>query len=119
MRVRQGEIFWVDFGVPRGASAGYTRPAVVVQNNVFNESNIGTVVVCVLTTNLRRKDAPGNVLLAPGEGNLSEQSVVNVSQILTVDKGDLQRKIGALDHERVREIVGGLKLLVEPRSVPE
>lgn len=119
MRVRQGDIFWVNFGVPRGASPGYMRPAIVVQNNVFNESNIGTVIVCVLTTNLQRKDAPGNVLLTPGEGNLSEQSVVNVSQIFTVDKGDLQRKIGVLDHERVWEIIRGLKLLLEPRSVPE
>lgn len=116
MSIRQGDIFWVDFGVPRGSSPGYERPAVVVQNDIFNGSNIGTVVVCVLTANLRRKDAPGNVLLAPGEGDLSEQSVVNVSQIFTVDKGDLRRRIGVLSRQRVREIVGGLELLLEPRD---
>lgn len=116
MKVRQGDVFSVDFGVPRGSSPGYARPAVVVQNDVFNESTIATVVVCALTTNLRRQDAPGNVLLAPGEANLSEQSVVNVSQVFTVDKGDLQHRIGTLDRERVREIVDGLRLLLEPRE---
>lgn len=113
---RQGEIFSVDLGVPRGSSPGYSRPAVVVQNDVFNYSRIRTVVVCALTTNLRRAQAPGNVLLSPGEGNLSEQSVINVSQVLTVDKEDLQEKIGSLGHERVREVIRGMKLLLEPRE---
>ena len=117
MRIRQGDVFWVDFGVPRGTSPGYARPAVVIQNDVFNDSNIRTVVVCVLTSNLRRSAAPGNVLLAPGEGDLPEQSVVNVSQIFTVDKADLQRRIGALARDRVREILNGINLLLEPRDV--
>lgn len=106
----------MDLGVPRGSSPGYSRPAVVVQNDVFNHSRIRTVVVCALTTNLRRAQAPGNVLLSPGEGNLSEQSVINVSQVLTVDKEDLQEKIGSLGHERVREVIRGMKLLLEPRE---
>lgn len=106
----------MDLGVPRGSSPGYSRPAVVVQNDVFNYSRIRTVVVCALTTNLRRAQAPGNVLLSPGEGNLSEQSVINVSQVLTVDKEDLQEKIGSLGHERVREVIRGMKLLLEPRE---
>lgn len=119
MSIRQGDVFRVDFGVPRGSSPGYARPAVVVQNNVFNDSNIRTVVVCVLTSNLRRQNAPGNVLLTPGEGDLTEQSVVNISQIFTVDKEDLQRKIGALDVDRVQEILDGINLLLEPRDVRE
>jgi mRNA interferase MazF len=92
------------------------RPFVVVQNNLFNRSRINTVVVCAVTSNLRRARDPGNVLLAPGEANLSGQSVINVSQVFTVDKGDLQHRIGTLDRERVREIVDGLRLLLEPRE---
>lgn len=114
--MRQGEIFWVDFGVPRGTSPGYLRPAVVVQNNLFNNSGIRSVVVCVLTANLRRGRAPGNVLLRPGEGDLPEQSVVNVSQLFTVDSGDLRHRIGMLDGERVRDILKGINLLLEPRE---
>lgn len=117
MSIRQGDIFWINFGEPEGPEPAYARPVVVVQNNVFNRSNIGTVVVCVLTTNLRLGDAPGNVLLAPGEGGLRKQSVVNVSQVFTADKRDLRSRIGALDRGRVREIVDGLRLLLEPREI--
>lgn len=115
--IRQGEIFWIDFGEAQGAEPGYSRPAVVVQNNIFNASNIRTVVVCPLTSNLRRAEAPGNVLLAPGEANLEEQSVVNISQVFTVNKQDLSGRIGALDPERVREVISGLDFLLEPRDV--
>ena len=107
----------MDFGVPRGASPGYVRPAMVVQNDVFNDSGIRSAVVCALTTNLRLGNAPGNVLLAPGEGELPEQSAVNVSQVFTVDKGDLRRRIGSLGRERMWEIFRGMRLLLEPRDV--
>lgn len=115
--ILQGEVYWVDFGEPGGSEPGYRRPAVVVQNNVFNASNIRTVVVCPLTSNLRRAEAPGNALLVPGEANLRQQSVVNVSQVFTVNERDLIEKIGSLDEERVREVVSGIKLLLEPREV--
>lgn len=115
--IRQGDVFQVDFGVPDGSGPGYSRPAAVVQNNLFNASNIRTVVVCALTSNLRRAEAPGNVLLAPGEANLGEQSVVNISQVFTVDKRDLTQKIGSLTSERTREVLNGVELLLEPRDV--
>jgi mRNA interferase MazF len=54
---------------------------VVIQNNIFNRSRINTVVVCALTSNLHRANAPGNVPLEPSEANLPKQSVVVVSQI--------------------------------------
>lgn len=117
--IRQGEVYWVDFGEPAGSEPGYRRPAIVVQNDVFNASRISTVVVCPLTSNMRRAEAPGNVLLVPGEGELDQQSVVNVSQVFTVNKRDLIEKIGSLDGERVREIVSGINLLLEPREVED
>lgn len=115
--IHQGEIYWVDFGEPGDSEPGYRRPAVVLQNNVFNASNIGTVVVCALTSNLRRAGAPGNVLLAPGEAGLGEQSVVNVSQVFTVNKRDLSEKIGSLAEEQVRTVLNGLDLVLEPREI--
>jgi mRNA-degrading endonuclease toxin of MazEF toxin-antitoxin module len=81
---RQGDVYWIDLGAPSGSGPGYRHPHVVIQNNVFNRSRINTVVVCALTSNLRRAQAPGNVLLEVGEANLPKQSVVNVSQIFTV-----------------------------------
>ncbi len=117
MVINQGDVFWVDLGRPSGSGPGYRHPHVVVQNNVFNRSAISTVVVCALTSNLQRAGAPGNVPLVKGEANLSRRSVVNVSQMVTVDKSDLVERIGSLSGERVREVIAGIRLLVEPRDV--
>ena len=117
MVVRQGDVFWVDLGDPRGSAAGYLHPYVVIQNDLFNRSRINTVVVCLITSNLKRASAPGNVLLEDGEANLSKPSVVNISQIFTVDRMDLVEKIGTLSSERVRLILDGIQLLMEPRDV--
>ncbi len=117
MVINQGDVFWVDLGDPSGSSPGYRHPHVVMQNNVFNKSRINTVVVCVITSNLKRADAPGNVLLEKGEANLPKQSVVNVSQLFTVDKQDLDEKIGTLSPKRVRQILDGIHLVLEPRDI--
>lgn len=112
--IRQGEVFWVDLGEPSGSRPGFLRPYVVVQNNIFNRSRIGTVVVCALTSNLKRAEAPGNVLLQEGEAGLTKNSVVNVSQLYTVDKNDLVEKIGSLSPESLMEVIRGIQLLLEP-----
>ena len=117
MTIRQGDVYWIDLGEPKGSEPGYLHPHVVVQNDLFNKSRINTVVVCALTSNLKRAAVPGNVLLAKGEANLKKDSVVNVSQVVTVDKIDLADKIGTLSTARVKQIVSGLRLLIEPRDI--
>ncbi len=117
MVISQGDVFWIELEEPSGSEPGYRHPHVVIQNNVFNQSRINTVVVCALTSNLRRAKAPGNVLLEKGEANLPKQSVVNVSQIFTVDKRDLDAKIGTLSRRRVRQILDSICLVIEPRDV--
>jgi mRNA interferase MazF len=112
--ISQGEVFWIDLGEPFGSEPGYRRPYVVVQSDLFNETAIRTVVVCALTTNLRRAGAPGNVLLDEAEANLPRRSVVNVTQVITVDRGRLVERIGTLTRSRVQEIYRGLRLLLEP-----
>lgn len=103
-------------GSPIGSEPAYLHPYVVIQNDILNRSRIQTAIVCALTTNLRRANAMGNVLLEPGEANLPEQSVVNVSQIFTVDKALLVEKIGTLSRQRVLEILAGLALITEPQD---
>ena len=115
--IQQGDIYWVDLGEPLGSEPGFRHPHVVVQNDLFNCSRVQTVVVCALTSNLRWAEAPGNVLLKPREANLPKQSVVNVSQIFTVDKRQLEEKIGSLSSLRVRAILDGIRLVLEPRSL--
>jgi len=115
--IKQGELYWIDLGEPEGSEPGYRHPHVVVQNNVFNHSRIHTVVVCALTSNLKRADVPGNVLLKKGEANLKKDSVVNITQVVTVNKADLVERIGILSPARIIQIISGLKLLMEPRDV--
>lgn len=116
MVIRQGDVFWIDMGEPRGSAPGYRHPHVVVQNNIFNQSRINTAVVCAITSNLARAAAPGNVQLRKGEAGLPKPSVVNVSQVFTVDKSELVERIGTLSVKRVMDIVEGMKLVIEPRG---
>lgn len=89
----------------------------VIQNNLFNDSRINTVVVCALTSNLQRASVPGNVLLKKGEGSIPKDSVVNISQITTVNKTDLAEKIGILPASKIRQVIEGIRLLIEPRNI--
>lgn len=114
--IYQGDIYWIELDEPIGSEPGYRYPFVVIQNNFFNHSRINTVVVCALTSNLKRANAPGNVKLKAKEGNLPKLSVVNVSQIFTVDKSQLEEYIGTLNTKRVRQILDGIRFLTEPRE---
>jgi mRNA interferase MazF len=118
MVINQGDVYWVDLGVASGSGPSGRRPCVVIQNNVFNHSRIATVVLCVLTSNLRRAASPGNVLLNHGEANLPKQSVVNVSQVITVDKTLLEEHIGVLSARRVSTVLRGVHLVLQPSERP-
>ena len=108
----------MELGEPRGSGPGYRHPHVVVQNNAINRSAIRTVLVCPLTSNVRRASAIGNVLLRKKEAKLPKPSVVNVSQLIAVDKRQLGELIGTLSAQRVREIVDGIHLVIEPMEPP-
>jgi mRNA interferase MazF len=114
MVIFQGDVFWVEAGESSGASPGYRRPFVVIQNDIFNQSRIETVVACALSTNLHLAQSPGNVLLKAEEANLPKQSVVNISQIFTMDKRDLTEKIGSLSPRSLDRVLTGVNQLIEP-----
>jgi len=99
----------VDFGRPLGSEPGLIRPAVVVQSNLFNASDIDTVVVCATTTTEHRADDPGNVELDEGDGDLPKASVVNVSQIIAVDRIRVMEWIGSLSDDKMRRVMGGIR----------
>jgi len=107
-------VFWVELGTPRGSAPGCRHPHVVIQSNLLNRSNIANVVLCPLTSELKWADAPGNVLLRKGEANLPKRSVVNVSQLITVDKADLLERIGVLSRPRLHQVLQGVMLVLEP-----
>jgi mRNA interferase MazF len=111
--LRQGLVYWFDFGPPSDSSPAGRHPCVIVQNNIFNRSAIGTTVVCLITSNLTRASAPGNVLLKKGEAGLRKASVVNISQILTVGKADLTDYQGQLSSDASNAVRDGLHLLFD------
>ena len=104
--IRRGDIFWIG---PEDGGGSVSHPHVVVQDDVFNRSRIHTVIVCAITSNIKRGEEPGNVLLDAGEGNLEQQSVVVVSQISSVDKLSLSKRHGRLSAERVGQVLDGLR----------
>ncbi len=112
MVVTQGDVVWAEIPVPTGSEAGFRRPVVVVQGEAFNRSTIGTVVCVPLTSNLRWSEAPGNVSLPKKNTGLAKDSVANVSQILTVDRDFLGRRVGRLSKVELQAILAGIDLVL-------
>jgi mRNA interferase MazF len=117
--IRQGEVYWLHFGAPEGSEPAGRRPAVVVQHDRFNRSAITTTVVAVVTSNLRLAAMPGNVRLRHGEAGLLRPSVVNISQLRTVDRSRFSERVGILGPARLREVVRGIALLFGTDELPE
>lgn len=107
---RRGELWWADLGEPRGSAPAYRRPVVVVSSDRFNRSRLRTVIVAAVTSNQRLAVAPGNVALSPEDTGLDRPSVVNVSQLLTVDREVLERRIGTLTAAHTHAVESGLRL---------
>jgi mRNA interferase MazF len=109
--INQGDIYWVQLADLSESEPSIRHPHVVVQDNVFNHSRINTVVACALTSNIKRANTPGNVLLEVGEANLLKQSVVEVSKVSTVDKTQLSEYIGSLSEQRINQVLAGMRFL--------
>lgn len=108
----RGEIWWANLPDPVGSEHGYRRPILVVQDDIFTQSRISTVIVVIITSNIQLAEAPGNVLLPKEATGLPRDSVANVSQILTVDKKFLVECIGSLPNNLQEEIDDGLRTIL-------
>ena len=111
--IRRGDIRWASLREPIGSEPGHRRPVLVVSSDRFNRSRIATVLAVAITSNLRLADAPGNVELAAEESGLDRDSVVNVSQIVTIDKSALSDWKGQVDPATMRRIEAGLSLALD------
>ena len=109
----QGDVYWVAFGASGDSGPSGKRPAVIIQNDLLNRSNIRTTVVTLLTSNIKLSKVPGNVSLDKGAANLPKSSVAVVSQIATVDKNRLIEKIGTLERDRIEEILSGCQMVIQ------
>lgn len=110
--MKKGEIWWASLGEPRGSEPGFRRPVVIVSSNEFNDSRINTVLAAVITSNLHLADAPGNILLQKKSSKLAKDSVINVSQIITIDKIFLTEKISKLNAQYLNALDAGLGLVL-------
>ena len=108
--MERGEIWWAQLPDPTALEPGFRRPVVIIQSNAFNRSRIRTAIAVVLTSNLRLAEAPGNVLVPASESGLPKDSVVNVSQVITVDRTFLAEKCGRLPTKLIKSIDEGLRL---------
>ena len=112
MVISRGEIWWATLPDPRASEPGFRRPVLIVQSNAFNQSKIRSVIVAVVTSNLRLAEAPGNVMLRKRETRLAKDSVVNVSQLVMLSKDFLVQRVGKIPPARIEEIDGGLRLVL-------
>ncbi len=110
--MKRGEVWWASLPEPTGSGPGFRRPVLIVQSNPFNQSRIGTVIVAVVTSNLALAEAPGNVRLAKAEAGLPKPSVVNVSQVLTIDRELLTLRVRALPNRAMQRVDDGLRLVL-------
>ena len=110
--MKRGEVWWASLPDPVGSGPGFRRPVLVVQSNPFNESRISTVIVAVITSNLALADAPGNVRLAKSDAGLQKASIVNVSQLLTLDRALLTSKVKLLAPDAMHRVNEGLHLVL-------
>jgi mRNA interferase MazF len=111
--MQRGSVWWADLPDPVGAAPGYRRPVLLIQADAFTNSRLATVVAVVITSNLRLAAAPGNVLLPAGESGLPKDSVVNVSQIVTLDKQTLDESIGQVSAQTLMLIERGIQLVLD------
>jgi mRNA interferase MazF len=110
--VSRGEIWWAQLPKPRGSEPGYSRPVVVVSTDRFNSSNIRTVLCVAITSNVQLAAASGNVMLSPTDSGLAKPSVANVSQLLTIDKSFLFKRVGRLSSAVFQQVEDGLRLVL-------
>jgi mRNA interferase MazF len=108
--VKRGEVWWATLPPPSGSGPGFRRPVLLIQSDPFNDSRISTAIIAVITSNLALAEAPGNIRIGKTESGLSKPSVVNVSQVLTIDKALLTDRLRPLPAETMMRVDNGLRL---------
>jgi mRNA interferase MazF len=113
MVIKRGDIWWAELPEPACSDPGYKRPLLIIQSNEFNKSEINTIIAVVITSNLRLATAPGNILLSAKRSKLPKESVINISQVITLDKALLTKKVHHLPNNIIAQVDEGLKLVLK------
>ena len=110
--MKRGDVWWADMPKPTASEPGFRRPILILQSNEFNRSQINTVIAAAITSNIGLAAAPGNVELSRGSVGLKRESVVNVSQLITLDRSFLSEKVGKLSSRKMLEVDQGVRLVL-------
>ncbi len=110
--MKRGEVWWADMNGPTASEPGFRRPVFILQSDDFNRSRINTIIAAVITSNTKLAAAPGNVFLSKRSVKLGRESVVNVSQIVTLDRSFLTERLGRLSAPKIREVEEGIRLVL-------
>lgn len=110
--MKRGDIWWANLPDPSGSGPGYRRPVLIIQSDAFNDSAIQTVIVVAITSNLRLANAPGNLLVTSQQSGLARDSVINVSQVVTVDRRTLTERVGVVPARVLEDLDAGLRLVL-------
>ena len=113
MVIKRGQIWWAELPEPMGSGPGYRRPLLIIQSNNFNKSKINTIIAAVITFNIRLSAAPGNILLSTQKSKLPKESVINVSQLITIDKSFLTEKVNTLSNSIMANVDEGVRLVLQ------
>lgn len=109
MVIQQGDLVWVSFPRPRGSKPAGRRPALVIQADAFNRSRINTVIVAAITSQLKYESMPGNIRLLKGEAGISKASVINITQIHSIDRAFIASRIGSIGTEKLEQVKAGMR----------
>lgn len=105
----RGEVWWADLGFPRGSAPGLRRPVLIISADQYNRSRLKTVTVAVLTSNARLAAVPGNVAISTEFADLSSDSVVNITQLATIDRETLEERVTTLPDWLMAQVDVGLR----------
>lgn len=105
--IRRGEIYWVEFDPVKGSEQGGLRPALIIQNDTGNRHSQTTVVVAITRT-IPPKPYPFTVVIEPHESGLRVTSVVNCSQVATIQQSGPQSRLRANPGETEIRPIGRL-----------
>jgi len=109
----RGEIWWANLPPPRGSHPAKRRPVLVIQSDSFNQSRINTIICAAITSNTELASLPGNLLLEKSVSGLDKTSVVNFSQIATLDKDELTEQVSMLPKSVIEKVDKCLKLVLD------
>ena len=110
--MRHGEVWWEDLPDPSGSEPGFRRPVLIIQADEFNRSRIRTGIAAAITSNISLAQAPGNVALSRRSVGLDRESVVNVSQLVTLDKHVLTERVGRLSARKLGDVEDGIRVVL-------